>query len=140
METTEKPFSDTLRILLHFSKRNKEEFTIQSLRECLGPHYHPSMRLKDILIVMDNAFREMLDNKEFEAGKRPTIYLELIMSPFDGIFPLGESILFGPKLEDKFTIEEFYNKIISNYMHKFMMANIGWCRDYVFPEEKEKVE
>ena len=125
METTEKPFSDTLRILLHFSKRHKEEFTIQSLREVLGPHYHPSMRLKDILIVMDNAFREMLEIKEFEAGKRPTIYLELIMSPFDGIFPLGESILFGPKLEDKFTIEEFYNKIISNYMHKFRMTNIG---------------
>lgn len=140
METKEKPFSDTLRVLLHFSKRHAELFTVNSLRECLTPLYHESMRLKDILIVIDNAFREMIQIKEFELGARPTLYLEIIMSPFNGIVPLGESILFGPKPEEKFTVEEFYNKIIADYMHKLMQTNIGWCRDYVFPEEKEKVE
>lgn len=139
MSTEEKPFSETLRILLRLSKRHDEPFTIETLRDCLGPIYHDNMRLKDILIVMDTAFREMIKIKQFEIGARPTLYLEIIMSPFNGIFPLGESILFGPKLEDKFTIQQFYDKIISDYMHKFMMTNIGWCRDYLFPEEKEQV-
>lgn len=136
METKEKPFSETLCELLRFSKRHAESFTVESLRECLGPLYHNNMRLKDILIVMDNAFREMIQIKEFEIGARPTLYLEIIMAPFNGIVPLGESIIFGPKPDEKFTIEEFYNKIIADYMHKFMQTRVDWCREYLFPEEK----
>lgn len=134
-----KPFSETLRLLLNHTKRNNDEgFTFKSIRELLGPHYHPDMRLKDVLIVINNAFQEMLQIKEFEIGNRNLAQFEILLSPFNSIFPLGESVLFGPKLEDKFTIEQFYDKVISEYMHKFMFTNIGWCRDYVFPEEKEQ--
>lgn len=136
METKEKPFSDTLCELLRFSKRHAESFTLVTVRECLSSLYHKDMVLKDVLIVMDNAFREMIQIKEFEIGARPTLYLEIMMSPFNGIVPLGKNILFGPTADEKFTIGEFYDKIITEYMYKFRMTNIGWCRDYLFPEEK----
>lgn len=140
METKEKPFSDTLRELLRFSKRHAESFTFITVRDCLAPLYHKDMVLKDVLIVTDNAFREMIQIKEFEIGARPTLYLEIMMSPFNGIVPLGKSILFGPSADEKFTVMEFYDKIISDYMHKFMQTRVDWCREYLFPEEKEKVE
>lgn len=140
METKEKPFSETLRGLLHFSKRHEEPFTFKSLQKHLGPDYHPEMRLKDVLIVINNALLEMLKIKEFEVGNRDNVQFEILISPISGLVPLSKNSrlsMFGPGLDDGFTIEEFYDKIISEYMHKFMFTNIGWCRDYVFPEEKE---
>ena len=143
METTEKPFSSTLRGLLHFAKRHEEPFTFKSLQKHLGVDYHPEMRLKDVLIVINNALEEMLKFPDFQVGNKSNIHFDILVDPITGIVPLGFDSgkgLFGPGLDDKFTIEQFYDKIISAYMHKFMFTNIGWCRDYVFPEEKEQVE
>lgn len=143
MEATEKPFSETLRSLLRFSKRNEEAFTFKSLQKHLGVDYHPDMRLKDVLVVLNNALLEMLKFPEFQIGNREYTQFEILMSPINSIVPLSKDSrlsMFGPGLDDAFTIEQFYDKIISEYMHKFMFTNICWCRDYVFPEEKDKVE
>ena len=129
-----KPFSETLKVLLKFSKEYKESFNIKALQECLGPIYHPTMRLRDILIVLDGTLKEALTIKELELPNKEYIYLKILTSPFEGSNPLGEKI-FGPRLEDKFSIEEFYNKIITEYMHTLMLTNIGWCREYVFGEQ-----
>lgn len=133
--STEKPFSETLKALLYFSKRHSGSYTIEAMRTCLGPIYHNEMRLKDILIVMYNALDEMLGIPQFEVPKNRTIYLEIIMSPFDGTVPLGDKIITGPQLEDKFSVAEFYTKIITDMMHRFMLSKVDWCRDYIFPEE-----
>lgn len=141
METTEKPFSETLRGLLRFSKRHEEPFTFKSLQKHLGVDYHPEMRLKDILIVINNALLEMLKIPDFQVGNRNHVQFEILISPIAGLLPLSHDSrlsMFGPGLDDSFTIEQFYDKIISEYMHKFMFTNIGWCRDYVFPDEQPK--
>lgn len=143
METQEKPFSSTLRGLLHFSKRHEEPFTFKSLQKHLGVDYHPDMRLKDVLTVINNALLEMLQFPEFQVGNKERIQFEILIAPISGLVPLSKNeclSMFGPGLDDEFSIEQFYDKIISEYMHKFMFTNIGWCRDYVFPEEKDKVE
>ena len=143
MEATEKPFSSTLCGLLRFSKRHEEPFTFLSLQKHLGVDYHPEMRLKDVLTVLNNALLEMLQFPEFQVGNKERVQFEILISPIAGLVPLSKNShlsMFGPGLDDAFTIETFYDKIISEYMHKFMFTNIGWCRDYVFPEEKDKVQ
>ncbi len=137
MQDKEKPFSETLKVLLKFSKEYPETFDIESIKKCLGDIYHPEMKLKDILIVLDNALCEAIEIKEFEMPNRKHAYLDIIMSPFNSCNPLGGKF-FGPNLKDAFSVEQFYNKIISEYMHKFMFTNIGWCREYVFPDEQSK--
>lgn len=138
METKEKPFSDTLRVLLKFSKEYKDQFTIKSLQECLGDIYHPNMRLKDILNVLHSSLSEMIGIDQFEVASKDYIYLEILKAPFDSFSPLG-NMLIGPGLDDKFSIEEFYNKIITAYMHKFMLSNVGWCREYIFGKKEEEM-
>lgn len=143
MEITEKPFSSTLCGLLHFAKRHEEPFTFKSLQKHLGVDYHPEMRLKDVLTVLNNALLEMLKFPEFQVGNKERVQFDILIAPIAGLVPLSKDSrlsMFGPGLDDAFTIETFYDKIISEYMHKFMFTNIGWCRDYVFPEEKDKVE
>lgn len=133
------PFSETLKVLLHYSKTDKGPFTYQSLKKVLAPLYHEEMRLRDVIQVIHGALLEMLDIKEFEIGNRKDIQLDIIISPIAGLLPLmnkNKPLAFGPELTDTFTIEEFYNRIISEYMHKIMFTNIGWCREYIFGKEK----
>ena len=143
MDTKEPLFSETLKVLLFHSKRDQGPFTIESLRKILAPIYHEDMRLQDILTVVHGVLMEALKFPEFEIPNASSIHLHILLSPITGLVPLkseDSDFLFGPKLSDKFTLEAVYNRLLTEYMYSFMFTNVGWCRDYVFPEEKDKVE
>jgi len=134
--TTEKPFSDTVKALLIYSKKTESDFTIKSLiADCLGNLYHHEMRIKDVLVVLTNALEELYSIKEFEAGRKENLLLDLLKAPFDGARRLHDPV-WGPKLEQLCPVESFYDSIVAEMLYKFKFTNVGWCRKYLFPNEE----
>ena len=131
----QKPFSDTVKTLLIFSKRHEGDINIESVITCLAEQYHPNMKLKDLLCVLLNALNEIFQIKEFELSNKDQLFFSILTAPISGNMCLGH-IVFGPNKDDKFSLEEVYNSIIFEIITVFRYTKVGWCREYLFGESK----
>lgn len=131
-----KPFSDTVKALLVFTKRSELELNLETVLDCLREIYHPEMKLKDVIVVLLNALQEITSIPQFESPSVSYLALKIASAPIQGTSCLGEHP-FGPNRTDKFTVEEFYDSMIKELLNVFRFSNVGWCREYLFPNEKE---
>jgi hypothetical protein len=131
---TAKPFSDTVKALLIFTKQTDVELSLVSLHNCLRDVYHPDMRLKDVIVVLLSAIEELSSIPQFETPSKSFILMKVAAAPLEGTSCLGNAI-FGPNRTDVFTVEQFYDSMIKQILYTFRFTNVGWCKDYLFPEK-----
>ena len=132
---TNKPFSDTVKALLLYTKQSEVELGIESVKVCLGELYHPEMALSDVITVLCSVTLELVSTPEFKTPHLGHIVSVIVKAPIEGTNSLGGKI-FGPDKEEKFTVEEFYNSMIVQLLNIFRFSDIGWCREYLFPINK----
>lgn len=128
-----KPFSDTVRALLRFTKQPDVELNLDSVHNCLRAIYHPDMLLKDVIVVLLSAIKELSSIKQFETPSESFLLLKIAAAPIEGTSCLGKNI-FGPSKTDLFTVEQFYDSMIKQILYTFRFSNVAWCKDYLFPE------
>lgn len=129
-----KPFSDTVKALLIFSKQSDVELNLTSVHTCLRQLYHPDMLLKDVLVVMLSAIKELSEVTQFEVPSQSFLLMKIAAAPIEGTSCLGNNI-FGPTTTDTFTVEQFYDSMIKQILYTFRFSNVAWCKDYLFPEK-----
>ena len=129
-----KPFSDTVKALLVFTKQPDVELSLTTVHNLLRQIYHPDMLLKDVLVVLLSALQEVTSIPQFETPGISFLTMKLAVAPIEGTSCLG-STLFGPNKTDTFTVEEFYDSIIKQVLCVFRFTNVLWCSDYLFPEK-----
>ena len=128
-----KPFSDTVLALLRFTKQPEVELNLQSVHNCLRELYHPDMLLKDVIVVLLSAIKELSSIPQFEVPCQSFLITKLALAPLEGTSCLGG--MFGPKKQDTYTVEEFYDSIIKQLLYVFRFSNVAWCNVYLFPEK-----
>jgi len=128
---TPPPFSSTLKALLVFSKQPDLEFNYESVKQCLVPLYHEEMKLLDVLQILYSAYVEMITQPKFGCNKLAGVQ-KIIFGPIHGSNCLGNNGIFGPSAEDKFTVAEFYDKMIYQVINQFRFSKIDWCSEYLY--------
>lgn len=66
----------------------------------------------------------MIDEDRFETPSKDTKSIDLILAPIRGtssVEPFGAS-----RIDTKYSIEEFYNAILSAMMTDFYIARVDW--------------
>jgi hypothetical protein len=59
----------------------------------------------------------------------------LFLAPVDGHFAVQWP---GPRdLSDTYTVEQFYQAILSRMLSDIMLTRIDWCRDVIWPERAQ---
>lgn len=129
-----KPFSDTVKALLIYSKQTNVDISLASVHNCLREIYHPEMQLKDVIVVLLSAITELTSIPQFEVPSKSFLLLKIAAAPIEGTSCLGNNI-FGPTKTDKFTVEEFYDSMIKQMLYTFRFSNVAWCSAYLFPEK-----
>lgn len=128
-----KPFSDTVKALLRFTKQTDVEISLASVHNCLREIYHPDMLLKDVIVVLLSAIQELSSIPQFETPSKSFLLMKVAAAPIEGTSCLGNT-MFGPNRTDKFTVEEFYDSMIKQMLYVFRFSNVAWCSEYLFPE------
>jgi len=114
----------TLKALLKFSKSDSD-FTIENVKEVLGPIYSEYMTFADILQVVHNAYMtKLITEPRFEVSKHKSD--GLIFAPLKGSSRLD---FYCVKLTDTFTIEQFYTSILIQMLNDFRFSRVDWCKE-----------
>lgn len=129
-----KPFSETVKALLIYSKQTDVEIGLASVHNCLRQLYHPDMLLKDVLVVLLSAIKELSSIPQFETPSQSFLLMKIAAAPIEGTSCLGNNI-FGPTTTDTFTVEQFYDSMIKQILYTFRFSNVAWCKEYLFPEK-----
>lgn len=131
----DKPFSDTVKALLLYTKDSNAVLSLDSVKVCLGEIYHPEMALDDVIVVLCSATRELVTEPRFKTPSPTYLIPKIVKAPIQGTSSLGDRI-FGPSKEEKFTVEEFYNSMIVELLNQFRFSTVDWCSEYLFPKNE----
>lgn len=124
---SDKKISARLVALLKYAKQRHEWNGWRSVAEALGDLYHPEMTLRVAVHHAVEAYKEVLDEPQFEIGNPSVHWEELLLAPI-----LGSSSveLMGPSsMEASYTVEQFYNSMILKIFGVLTITRIDWCRD-----------
>lgn len=118
--------SDRLIALLIFSKTDTspDAFRWTDVAKALGELYHPVMTVETALHHLVQAFQEMGEDARFEIDVNAKSMPPLLLAPVKG--PHSVDWL-GPKsLSTSYTVEQFYNSMVSYMMSYMRLARVDW--------------
>lgn len=124
--------STTLNTLLKYVKTEQkdEPVTWKSLVEhVLGNLYNYNMQQLDVIRIVFKAYNEAMEEDRFNLPTH-TCMLQVLCAPITGFHAIDNNygILGTSYIEDKYTVEQFYDSMLKQMMSDLYMTNIGWLR------------
>jgi hypothetical protein len=114
-----------LQALLRYAKSENRERSWRGVAQALSSVYSNNMRLLDVLSVMLNLYEEALSDPRYELGHGSTAVKKLLLAPVKGFHSVEIN---GPSgLQSQYTVEQFYNAMVSQMLGELLMARIDWC-------------
>ncbi len=125
--------SPKLVALLRISKRYPPEkvLDIQAVRVALADLYHPHLPFRDVVRLMLSALEELSLEPRFEILKSPDWRTDLILAPVDKNW-------FYDRPGSVFTMEEFYQRIVSEGWEALRLSRVDWCQEVLWPDASSK--
>ena len=126
--------SPKLLALLRASKRFPPEkaLNIQAVRVALADLYHLHLPFRDVVRLMLSAMEELSREPRFEILRSPDWRSDLVLAPVDKNW-------FYDKPGSLFTMEDFYQRIVSEGWNTLRLSRVDWCQDTLWPDASGKV-
>lgn len=116
--------------LINYSKSfqfNYDIITCDTIIDLLKETSERKLNILDIINILNNSLHEVLNTPEFgfTIDNKETILNDLLVSPVKGFY----SIEYFLYLDNKHSIEDFYNSIIKYILGQLSVLPTRWCND-----------
>jgi hypothetical protein len=124
----------TLAALLKHAKDSTKDNDWRSVADTLAPIYHNEMRLMDVVSIVTCAYLKARDECRFQMPwDKGSAIGELVLSPVKS----HETFMQTISCETSYTVETYYNRMLSFIMSQLMQTRIDWLTPD-FTEEKQQ--
>ncbi len=124
-QTLSKTTIALLKLAKDFEEKNQPNRTWIDIRCHLSELYlTQAMTLVDVVEVVSRSHQQLLNESRFEIGDKDQKTIELILAPIRG--PSSVELLGAARIDTKYSIEEYYNAVLSKMMSDFCRARVDW--------------
>lgn len=125
---------DHILAVIRYSK--VKDADINGLIKVLNIYYSSRLTRVDVINILleitDYILKEDRFNAEVLLNKN-----KIILSPINGSFNISSNV-FGPKLDDTYSVKEYLDSIIQHIFIQISLIKIGWCRKQLYPGENNE--
>lgn len=114
-----------LKLAKDFDEQNQTKRTWIDIRYHLSDLYLANaMTLVDVVQVVARSHQQLLDDSRFDIGDKDNNRIDLILAPIRG--PSSVELLGASRIDNQYSVEDYYNAILRKMMSDFSIARIDW--------------
>jgi len=113
-----------LKLAKDFDEKNTPNRTWVDIQRALSDLYIGLISLVDVIEIVAKSHQQLLDDSRFDIGDKDNNRIDLILAPIRG--PSSVELLGASRIDNQYSVEDYYNAILRKMMSDFSIARIDW--------------